>query len=232
MKGAASRAGVRAGFTRRQCAPCCALVKPGMSGPVVAALNHARQEAARHGCIFAGSDHIVLGVLQTPCHAVSDILARHSIDYSSAASLADAKVVIPVVASSSVLDVDIAPQARDVIMYAQELAQEQGSVVVGIPHLGCVLLSSDTLLTQLALRQGLEARQLEDELLSSWQEHPEAAAGLPSAEEQVQRLKADYARMVAQGGAASPMAAGAVAATPGPAMPPPLTQQEHDDIYE
>jgi len=178
-----------------------------LSSPAVQAMKQGRRQAARHGSMFLEPTHILLGLLQTQCSVTQCLETQFQLDYEAVREAADAKVVVPVMSTLQEFDVDMSPKTRTTLVVAQECAREQGSQVLGTAHLASALLQD----THSVLNDILEARQLpvrevEDSIIAISQEQPEtlSVSDSQTPEQQVERLKNEYAKMQ-QAGTPSPL---------------------------
>jgi len=200
-----------------------------MSSTIMQVVRHAKQQAARHGSLFVNPDHLVLGLLQTQCAPLA-VLHHFQVDYEAARTMIDGRVVIPVNTQLALADVDLSPQSRDLLMFAQECAAEQGSNIMGTAHLTAVLLHApgSPLRHMLEVRQA-NVRDVESQVLGTWPAHPEDAGSVVPMEQQVAQLREDYKRMAAEQGQSGPVRQSRGSAVRDPST---LSQSPHDDIYE
>ncbi|KAF5832383.1 hypothetical protein DUNSADRAFT_11755 [Dunaliella salina] len=178
-----------------------------LSSPAVQAMKLGRRQAARHGSMFLEPTHILLGILQTPCSVTRCLETQFQLDYETARKAADSKVLVPLMSNLQEFDVDMSPRTRTTMVVAQECAREQGSKVLGTAHcLMALLQDTHSVLNEILEDRQLSVREVEDSIISTWQEQPEtlSISDSQTPEQQIERLKSEYAKMQ-QTGTPSPL---------------------------
>ena len=94
-------------------------------------LRHARKEASRQGSMFAGCDHLLLGITGSPSSTAAKLLRDHGLDSASMRATLDAARVMLSSAYMQASDVDFAPDARSALSVAVAASQAAGKNRIG-----------------------------------------------------------------------------------------------------
>ncbi|KAI8473339.1 MAG: hypothetical protein J3K34DRAFT_500186 [Monoraphidium minutum] len=195
----------------------------------------ARAEAARQGLMFAGPEHLLLGLLAAPDGAAAAMLGARGVDAEGARARVDTLVVMPSSPEGglAVTDVGFSPAVQAVISAAVAVAAASERRQASTAHLLCGLLQPQPL--GKAVQAALEGADVDEVRRQAevWvgEGPPEPAADAPSGgEEQAAKLQELYRAHMEQqqsrggGGGAGGFGAGRGAR--------PMTQAEIDDTYE
>eukprot|EP00199_Chlamydomonas_sp_CCMP681_P006153 CAMPEP_0119117008 /NCGR_PEP_ID=MMETSP1180-20130426/52599_1 /TAXON_ID=3052 ORGANISM="Chlamydomonas cf sp, Strain CCMP681" /NCGR_SAMPLE_ID=MMETSP1180 /ASSEMBLY_ACC=CAM_ASM_000741 /LENGTH=211 /DNA_ID=CAMNT_0007106215 /DNA_START=180 /DNA_END=815 /DNA_ORIENTATION=- len=189
---------------RSDCKPIIRATKPSMrmapsyalplSREVVELVSSARAQAARQGSLFINPTHLLLGLLNCQSTISCQLLARAGINAAACQAEFDRKWAIPVNSWLKPADVDLSPQAREMLSFSQERAMEQESKVVDSSHMFQVLLHDRrSPLFDMLEQRGVEARRLEEQVLSS--QTPEQPVASKPASQQAVELRDVYKKM-------------------------------------
>eukprot|EP00195_Chlamydomonas_chlamydogama_P016258 CAMPEP_0202896784 /NCGR_PEP_ID=MMETSP1392-20130828/5705_1 /ASSEMBLY_ACC=CAM_ASM_000868 /TAXON_ID=225041 /ORGANISM="Chlamydomonas chlamydogama, Strain SAG 11-48b" /LENGTH=262 /DNA_ID=CAMNT_0049582251 /DNA_START=49 /DNA_END=837 /DNA_ORIENTATION=- len=187
---------------RTRTVTCTAFQQQQYSGETVKVLKHAKEYAAAHGSMFVDLDHVIIGLLSTPCPA-SKLLHGFTIDADHAKATLEASghATASQVSRLELHDVDLGDAAKDVLRKASDMARAAGSPCVQSSHLASALLQMPgSLMGRMVAARSVAADSLQDKLKELAQGHAEEAAHLLSPEEQVARLKQQYEAARKQGG--------------------------------